>query len=88
MINQNILIYGGVRVEKIPVLGQWLQCLKTKIQIFGSHSNDFKYIRQNEVALHFFINIMSNFLLFLGPFGSNKGSLKCAGKSKFLDGSY
>ena len=58
------------------------------IQIFWPFSNKLQYIRQNEVALHFFIITNCRLLLFLWLLGSNKGFLNCAGKSKFLDESY
>ena len=88
ILHENIHIYRRACLDKIPTLGQFLHGQMGIFQILLSYSNKIQYIRQNEVVLHFFINIMSDFLLFLGPFGSNKGSLKCAGKYKFLDGSY
>ena len=58
------------------------------IQNLLFHSSNLQYIGQNEVALHFFIATKWRFSLFLWLLGSNKGSLKCAGKLKFLDESY
>ena len=88
IIHENIYIYGRISLEKIPVFGQKLQCQMDIIQNFWPHSSDLQYIGQNEVALHFFKVTNWRFLLFLWLLGSNKGSLKCAAKSKFLDESY
>ena len=55
------------------------------IRFLWAHSSNLQYIGQNEVVLHFFIVTNFHFSLFLGLLGSNKGFLKCSGKSKFLD---
>ena len=85
IIHENIYIYGRISLEKIPVFGQKLQCHMDVIQNFWPHSSNLQYIGQNEVALHFFKVTTWRILLFLWLLGSNKGSLKCAAKSKFLD---
>ena len=85
IIHENIYIYGRISLEKIPVFRQKLQCQMDIIQNFWPHSSDLQYIGQNEVALHFFKVTNWPFLLFLWLLGSNRGFLKCAGLSEFLD---
>ena len=88
ILHENIYIYRRACPDKIPTLGQFLHGQMGIFQILLSHSSKIQYIGQNQEVLHFFIVTNWHILTFLRLLGSNKGSLKCAGKSKFLDESY
>ena len=88
ILHENIYIYRRACPDKIPTLGQFLHGQMGIFQILLSHSSKIQYIGQNQEVLHFFIVTNWHILTFLRLLGSNKGSLKCAAKSKFFDESY
>ena len=88
ILHENIYIYRRACIDKIPTLGQFFHGQMGIFQILLSHSSKIQYIGQNQVVLHFFKVTNWHILIFLRLLGSNKGSLKCAAKSKFFDESY
>ena len=68
MKHENILLYRGLSIGKIPSLGPFLQPKIAKIQIFQTHSSGSQYTNQNFKPLSIFHNKPYIFWGFLQPF--------------------